>query len=597
MANSEREVLIRLKVEGDKSNKKAFQEVAKSAASSQKAVDKSAKDRERAEIRTAASVTRTDKTLFTNRMKAIRNRERVESRAMKARVDGERKAAREVQRLANQTAKAQVQAAQKYQDSQAQIKQGQTQIAERFNSGMGDALRFGRGLAMVGLIGEESTEKVIQGLIKITSAVDIVAGGIGMWVRYSNIMRDVAAMSKVAAAGQLALAAAQGKVAATGVAGAAGGGVGRTVGSGLAGAGGAKVAGVAGGSGIVGTVGASLGAFIGAVGAVTTVFETGRDVWQHGLMGGATPGSLSDTIANAEVSVANWAASLAGFDLTGGQKTKRIQGKQEGFRALTAAESSRRAVERQNLQSRMSSEGLPILQGRLAASRGTVATNQREGNEGAASVDADRKHLSILDAVREKQKEINATVRERQAGLIDNGQKVVDNLREQRDLHLNMAKQIREQGKSAAERFGALSARDQAKAQVAFQQVQAGTAGREAESLAERFGSKVISDTIAQRRRARASAAGFGETFGRGFEERASAAQGRGESFGRDAGVASGRVNELKERVAQSTNRMADQLKKLTDEMRTTQERIWVARTEDMINNEVQQRQALQQSE
>lgn len=201
------------------------------------------------------------------------------------------------------------------------------------------AARLGRGIAMLGLIGEEDTKKILDGLVKVQAAFDIFVGGTNLvrhlstaYKGYRTAIDATAAAQKIATVASGAAATASGvqttalnaEAVAAGRAAAAHVTLGRSRGSGAAAglassavsttakagsvaagsvaAGGTASAGLA---GTVATVAAPLAAFAAAItataAATVTAGETIRDGTKYGFMGGAKQGSFSDTIATQEV--------------------------------------------------------------------------------------------------------------------------------------------------------------------------------------------------------------------------------------------------------------------------------------------------------
>jgi hypothetical protein len=79
------------------------------------------------------------------------------------------------------------------------------------------ALRAGRGLSMLGLVGEESTKKIVDGLLKIQAGYDILKGGFEVWRKSAAALDAYRKMVQSTAAAEEALAAAQTMRAAAGV--------------------------------------------------------------------------------------------------------------------------------------------------------------------------------------------------------------------------------------------------------------------------------------------------------------------------------------------------------------------------------------------
>lgn len=93
------------------------------------------------------------------------------------------------------------------QAAKAAVAQGK--MRESFDRGSEGALKFGRGIAALGLAGEEDTKKILQGLLKIQGAFDVIKGVRDMWRGVSEWAAAAAAKMTAAAAAQKAMQAAQ----------------------------------------------------------------------------------------------------------------------------------------------------------------------------------------------------------------------------------------------------------------------------------------------------------------------------------------------------------------------------------------------------
>ena len=63
---------------------------------------------------------------------------------------------------------------------QARIDQKLTQNVLMLSTSL---LRIGRGFALMGLVGEENSQKLLSGLLKIQAGFDVVSGGIGLFMQ------------------------------------------------------------------------------------------------------------------------------------------------------------------------------------------------------------------------------------------------------------------------------------------------------------------------------------------------------------------------------------------------------------------------------
>ena len=391
--------------------------------------------------------------------------------------------------VADQT-KAYRKATAEYQRHTQGVRVAQEQMSERFNTLTSDVMKMGRGFTMLGISGEKDMLKLAQGLVKIQATFDLITGAVGTWIRLSRIMRDYATATSAAASAHAALATAQSLSAATGasaaVGGAAGaghdGGISESVLGGAAGFGGAKTvkAGAAakvGGIG-AGTIAIGTAALASGVAAAITSVQFLADWSKHGLTGGATPGTLSDKIANTEAALAVWASKLLGFDLTGAGATEQMAGKQTARRGRAEVE----------VQHERTIAGL---------------LRQRQG---------------IVQAMRNEELQ---RVREIQRVELQGGRERVSQLERARDLQLDAAKRAQQQATGARERFAQLSPQARMRAQRAKQKLAAGQRLTHGEEQAlgsfREIGS--IDKPLGERFRERAERWGFGDFGGREMDE------------------------------------------------------------------------------
>ncbi|MBE3132930.1 MAG: hypothetical protein IMZ55_05615, partial [Acidobacteria bacterium] len=103
------------------------------------------------------------------------------------------------------------------------------QMREATSMALGGVIQLGRGFALLGIVGEKDTKKLLEGLIKIQAAFDLLRGGMAIVVGLSKGWRAYEVSVTAAAAAHTALAAAQtagGAAAAAGAGGAAAAGAG-----------------------------------------------------------------------------------------------------------------------------------------------------------------------------------------------------------------------------------------------------------------------------------------------------------------------------------------------------------------------------------
>jgi hypothetical protein len=274
---AERDVIYRIKVLPDENNAREFQSIRKQLDEAIKASEKFAKQQEQAARQREKSIrqqAREEERATSKREREARKLAEERSRLRKAEDREREKFAREESRLEKQQAtetkqtlreisqakkrahreeisqirergktasrqsekskqaiqerrKAQQAAAAQAQKSEAMQEAAAGRTREAINTGTEAILKLGRGFAMAGLAGEENTEKMLRGLVKVQAAFDVLRGAVDVWWT----LRTAADAYKTSLMG---VAAAQSAVAiSSGAAGAAGAGAARTASSGM----------------------------------------------------------------------------------------------------------------------------------------------------------------------------------------------------------------------------------------------------------------------------------------------------------------------------------------------------------------------------
>jgi hypothetical protein len=157
----------------------------------------------------------------------------------------DRKLAEERRKLAVDTAKERLQqlkieesaikkAEDSYRTMQGQINAGRREVLATIGEIGGNLMQVARGLVAIGLAGEEDMQKVVQGLLKVQGAFDLVNGGIQVFLKMEKAVESVKNMLNLTVAAEEALATAsairQGIQGAGGASGAARGAAGRVAG-------------------------------------------------------------------------------------------------------------------------------------------------------------------------------------------------------------------------------------------------------------------------------------------------------------------------------------------------------------------------------
>ncbi len=332
-------------------------------------------------------------------------------------------------KAADQQVKAVKKVAAEQEKAARAMRQNQAALGKAFKQSVAGAMLLGRSLAMLGATGEKDLEKLLRVLIKIQMVYDSLRGA-------SQVIQGIS--SVVAARGAMR---AGGAVAAGGVAGIAGraggaaavgwGAFGKAAAGGATGVVGVKAAGAVAGAGAGTTIAVGVAALASAITATITAVQTLGDAMKFGFGGGATPGSLSDKIANAEVAVVAWTSRLFGFDFTGAGAVEKGE-----------AEKARR--------------------------------------RGGAKLEADYEK-TVASLLRQKQSIIQTMrneelqrVREIQRVELQGGQQRISLLERARDIQIDAARRARQQATGARERFADLNPMARMRVQRAKQKMAAG---------------------------------------------------------------------------------------------------------------------------
>lgn len=382
---------------------------------------------------------------------------------------------------------------------------------------------LGRGMALLGLVSEENSQKFMQSLVMIEGVVSTLKGGADLAQGLSGLMRGGAGRAAGAAAAASA---------ASGAASAVGGGGFMT----------ATVGGVG-----VGVAGAAA-AFIAAIGSVSLVAVELKEIFS----GTANEvGSVTDTIATWEVGLVSSLGELTGwFDLVGNAATKEAEAKanlfkieQERLDAIKGAElDAARQIEfgqaannerfarfsamtgagpDSSLQAETAIYADALL--RFEQSQKAIAEMAAAGAEGTKEY-ADQIQRAEAYSAKIQQSSESVYQLEKAAAKekIDGAQKSIDLANKELDSRMKMLEALQEQRMTAAERFAALDDLQKGEAISALRQAQ--TQGATSLSDAQRSLLRSVGGDEANRFAreadiAEARAAGFDTTFGVGFDK------------------------------------------------------------------------------
>ncbi len=431
------------------------------------------------------------------------------------------------------------------------------QATEAFKMSLSGAMSLGRGVAMLGLVGEKDTQKLLEGLIKIQAAFDIMRGSIetvqGLtraWKAYraavaaaaaarttltaaqtvggvvSGAAGGMAARGRVAAgrsvAGDIGLAAA-GNIAGEGViagtsrvaARRAAGGIGGAVAGGAGGAAalglGAKAAPAVGGAGLV--TGAGIGAVAGVGAAGVSTFQFGRDVGQFGFMGGAEPGSWLDYIATKEMELDVWLTRKTGLGvesarqvISSGAAARRAQGRVAAARLSQGREQRARESARQQFVERAD-----LRERDFGATEETIS---RTLAESARTDDPRIREMALTRAIEFRRKELDI-VKQTNREQAQAARRQISALTQQHAQHLKTAQTLRERGTTLREQFGSMTASEQAQIVAIRRKIdRGGDLTRREEFIIEPFADVGrIGQALSSGRLARGKAAGSEEVF------------------------------------------------------------------------------------
>ena len=390
-------------------------------------------------------------------------------------------------------------------------------------------LDLGRGMALLGLVSEENSQKFLQSLVAIEGVVSTIKGGADLAEGLSGLMRGGAGRAAASAASAAGAAGSGGFMATT-------------------------VGGV--GVGVAGTVSAAAAA-IASVGLVAIELKeiftgTANEV-----------GSVTDTIATWEVSMVSWMGEITGwFDLVGNAATKEAQAKadlhkieQERIDALKGADlDAKRSIEFQQsannekylrfasktgsgVDSSLDTEAALYTDalGKYQHSMKQIAAMQSSGAEESQEY-ADQVKRAAEYSAKIEQTQESIVQLERQAGKekIDAAQKSIALANQELESRNKMLDALNEQRMTAAERFAAMDDLQKSEAVSALRQAQvqgATSLSDQQRSLLRNVGGSEATRYAREADIAEARAAGFDTSFGAGFDKEQARLEGERAKF------------------------------------------------------------------
>jgi len=603
---AERTVIYRIKVINDPKNAAESAKLAKSVvdaekkmhadrtAASAKANTTMARDAERA----ARERAKADKEAARQAIQATREKERAEkqaAQAARAAARDQERAAKQAAAVARQAAKEQGDAAKaaarevsraaaEQQRAAARVSNEQArltsivdasgkQIHSSFKEMAGGTLTMARGVAELGLLGEESTEKLVRGLVAVQGSFDVLIGGLdtyyglvemtekyriaqeaaGRAVQIQSAANTAAVRAEAVATQQLAAARTMANVAAGGggasgiVAGAGssavGGLSGRIAGgaSRLGGAVGGAVMGGAGnaaglvgasavGAGVGGTIAAATAAIAGAGFGIASAMATAKEAIQNGVGGGAGADSFVESVGGSDYNPFSWMVAWsakweksAGDALTAQreQELELVKLQRDRNRAFADVDLTE-SLGMMQLAVRGVEPGL----GADAGAQAEALARQREIMQGAkggilgqAGSNAARNEAGLaiaqmeMDNVREEF-ELRKRIKEER---VQAAQESLDLSKQELDTVRQQLAVDQERLTSAKERFGQLSELEQQRLIAIKQRADAqgfGSLSREERGMLRGVGTDDATQIAAQGDIASADAAGFDAVFG-----------------------------------------------------------------------------------
>jgi len=551
---SEREVVIKLRIEGDKSNAKGFEAVAKGAETAQqqaqksydkitKDAEKSAKAQEREWARANREMLQHDLKRFNAQSKIIADRQKAEEKAAKEAEKTARSQAREAEKIARDRQRAMEQETRSQQQEQhkresaeraaaASVVTARNAMIEKGKMAMSGVAQLVRATVLLTAANEEDARAMMEQIAKAQAFADILRGTIDLLHGATSAVRayrtaKTAAMA-VEAAGGMASGAA-------GAAGAAGAGAGF----------------LAGGLGAIGLAGgfAALGVGAAAYSIYDATHEQKIPNWMMNTAASAHNGGGFGSLAVLPYDIRNGGAVSA---LADSQKRLgktednarvmksrydyeemrgRLMGEADVLRNQHAAEwkTARDAV-LPRTPSEVSADRQKV-EGRyrgVVSQRKALEDRQREyglDEKGAGEL----VKLKVLEAdlvgrVRDAYNAEANAAKEANATKIAGARAAAESYRAERQAHLELARSFREAAETGAEKFGKLDAGTQSRlVQIKRKLNNGGSLTAEEAALLDRNSgmSESADSARSQFYRDRGNKAGYGEFGGDEYKRKA----------------------------------------------------------------------------
>jgi len=532
------------------------------------------------------------------------------------------------QRVEREEVRARETVARKAQQSHDAIRRSQNQMRESGYRVMEGVTKLGEGFARLGLVGEESMQKMVSGLVAVRSFFDILRGGIEVYRGLSEAARVYAGATAAAATAQAALAATG--IAGVGTAAKAGlattlfGGAAYGVGKGIGALGAAAASPVGAGALAVGGVGAAIGMGLNVAGVRD---EAAKLPWMERLGSGAlyATGRIAERLGvrglNAE---ADWLearkASLAGQEESDRMRRAQAAATSERLRREDSLDESLREVgrggEARRRDAAARAAGLrpwrelgdlegPAFEKEAAGRRMAAGVEWQTAREDAMSARAKLSGLQASGAseghvgdLRERvlaaddRAVVNANERlriEREigAGRIAAAEKAAGKTQEEIQLRRDALKEEQDKLKTSIERFGQLDAQEQARLIGLSRRAKGGgqLTIEEWQSLRD-VGTRQTEGMAGREFQRRAEVAGYSREFG--AEER-----GTVERLGREIPALEVRLQgerQVKVKVERDDDRLVNRIKNEIDQVLNQRDEELARRLQVQWQQEARQR-------
>lgn len=432
----------------------------------------------------------------------------------------EEKFARVQERTAERVAQAKIRAADKaekaFVTANKKMERANARVISGVEGSIQGILSFSKSLAMLGLVGEKDTKKIIDGLIKIQAGFGLLSDGIHVVMQLSNAWKAVRSAAAAAATAQAAAAAVGAAGGAKGAASAAGQ-VGANVAGGVIGGGiGGKIAGGAawlmkgavtvGGYGMAGARLATTPAGIIGMGALSYA-DLGRTAYQNwGTSHGSgflnkfsaqnnawyTPTGLGSRAGQFGANAAMWAFGAPGDAKSGRmtaaqQMARSWQGRQE-ITAGIQGQAANEALGRQygyedTLASNMNirtAQGAAAFAGqRTAAARMQMASAQKgmtvaQGGTESGAAAAEEKYLMTLQRVMQMTQAERQAQRELNQERIQGAQQAIDKQKALIEVHRQASERWKNEGKGLGLRLADMDVFQRERAKESLAAVRSG---------------------------------------------------------------------------------------------------------------------------